>query len=199
VEKARCNKEKEMSKNVLLISAEMIKDRTAVHTNIDEKLVFPTIKVCQDMYIHPLLGTALFNKIINEVDAATIAGDYKNLLDDYIIDCLCWYVLSKMALDISYQFWNKGVVRKQGDSTELPDQSELEAIRNEYRMRAEWYGQRLKNYLLTNATTVLFPEYLTNTACDAILPQQDAFTMPVYLGDEYDCMCKDKHNPPYQP
>lgn len=177
----------------------MIKDRTAVHTNIDEKLMFPTIKVSQDMFIHPLLGTALFNKIIDYVDAGAVPAPYKALLDDYIIDCLCWYVLSKMILATSYQIWNKGVVRKQGDSTELPGPDELEGLRNEYRINAEWYGQRLKNYLLTNATTTLFPEYLTNTACDAILPEQQAFTMPVWLGDDYDCMCKDKHNPPYQP
>lgn len=176
-----------MSANVLLISAEMIKDRTAVHTNIDEKLMFPTIKVCQDMYIHPLLGTTLYNKIVTEVAAASITGTYKTLLDDYVIDCLCWYVLSKMAIDISYQFWNKGVVRKQGDSTELPASDELEQIRNEYRMRAEWYGQRLKNYLQTKASATFIPEYLTNTSCDDIPPENNAFTMPVWLGEEYCC------------
>lgn len=187
-----------MSRNVLLISAEMIKDRTAVHTNIDEKLMFPTIKVCQDMNIHPLLGSDLYNKIVTLVDNVSGVNGiedasnvtYKALLDDYIIDALCWFVLSKLAIDISYQYWNKGVVRKQGDSTELPGSDELEAIRNEYRMRAEWYGQRLKSYLIANASTSLLPEYLTNSTCDAIQPDQKAFTMPVYLGEEYSACCE---------
>lgn len=194
------NKEKEMSKNILLISADMIKDRTAIHTNIDEKLLFPTIKVCQDMYVHPLLGSTLYNRVLVLVenvtgvngieDAANV--DYKTLLDDYIVDCLCWYVLSKAAVDISYQFWNKGVVRKQGDSTELPATDELEMIRNEYRMRAEWYAQRLKNYLQTRSTTDFLPEYLTNTACDDIPPENKAFTMPVWLGDD-GCSCPNRY------
>lgn len=182
------NQEKEMSQNVLLISAEMIKDRTAIHTNIDEKLLFPTIKVCQDMFIHPLLGSTLFNKIITYVEAASVTGTYKDLLDDYIIDCLCWYVLSECIFDTTYQIWNKGMVKKAGDSTELPGTDELEAMRNRFRIRAEWYGQRLKNYLQVNASTKFLPEYLTTTACDDIPPENKAFTMPVYLGDDY-CGC----------
>ena len=109
-----------MSKNVLLISEDILKDRTTLHGNVDPKLLFPEIKAAQDMYIHPILGTALYNKIISEVEAGTITGDYKTLLDDYIIDCILYYTLSSLPEALSYQMWNKGVVRKQGDNTELP-------------------------------------------------------------------------------
>ena len=184
-----------MSLNILLISAEMIKDRTAIHTNIDEKLLFPTIKVCQDMYIHPLLGSALFNKIITDVDAGTIAGDYKDLLDDYIVDCLCWWVLSESIFDVTYQLWNKGMIKKIGDSTEAPGTDELEGMRNRFRARAEWYGQRLKQYLIANSTASVLPEYYNgNTEIDSLSPEQRSFTLPVYLGPEYECVHLDKNN-----
>lgn len=205
--KTYSNKEKSMSLNILLISAEMIKDRTAIHTNIDEKLLFPTIKVCQDMFIHPLLGSDLYNKVITLVgnvtgvngieDASNVT--YKNLLDDKIIDPLCWYVLSECIFDTTYQIWNKGMVKKQGDSTELPGTDELEAMRNRFRIRAEWYGQRLKSYLMANVTTNLFPEYLTSTDCSDIHPEQRAFTMPVYLGPDYGCGCDDWYRYPGPP
>lgn len=188
-----------MSLNVLLISAEILKDRTAVHTNIDEKLLFPTIKVCQDMFIHPLLGSPLYNKVITLVDNVTGATgiedasnvQYKTLLDNYIIDALCWYVLSKAIFDVTYQMWNKGVVKKVGDSTELPGTDELEALRNEYRTRAEWYGERLRQYLIATSTATVLPEYQTIATCNDISPDQRAFTMPVYLGPEYGCGCDD--------
>lgn len=184
-----------MSKNVLLISADILKERTAVHTNIDDKLIFPTIKVCQDMFIHPLLGSALYNKIIDEVDAATIAGDYKDLLDDYIIDCLCWYVVSKLPMTLIYQFWNKGVMKKSGDNSETISLEEAEAVRNEYRVQAEWYGERLKNYLIANSTTTFLPEYFNgNTDVDDINPTGQAFTMPIYLGPQYEYIHPDKNN-----
>lgn len=183
-----------MSKNVLLISVDILKDRTAVHDNIDEKLIFPTIKVCQDMFIHPLLGSSLYNKIVTEVQAGSITGDYKNLLDDYIVDALCWYVLSEAVSDVSWQLWNKGVLRKAPDA-DLPDAETMEGLRNKYRTRAEWYGERLRTYLIANSATSFLPEYYTgNTDTDDINPQPNAFTMPIYLGEHYERVHPDKNN-----
>ena len=45
-----------MSANILFISVESIKDRSGLHGNVDEKLILPEIKTCQDMYILPALG-----------------------------------------------------------------------------------------------------------------------------------------------
>lgn len=185
-----------MSKNVLLISDEILKDRTAVHGNIDPKLLYPEIKVAQDMYIHPILGTALYNKIITDINASgTTTGAYKTLLDDYIIDPLLYYVLAELPTGISYQFWNKGVIRKQGDSTELPTMSELIDISNKYRQRAEWYAERLTKYLKQTASSSVLPEYLQpGDGIDTIQPEDTAFTMPVYLGPYHKCESLDKNN-----
>ncbi len=66
-----------MSKNILLISETILKERTKLHSNVDPKLLFPDIKVAQDMYIEPLLGTALYNKILDDINAGTLTGAYK--------------------------------------------------------------------------------------------------------------------------
>lgn len=183
-----------MSKNVLLISPDILKERTAIHTNIDEKLLYPTIKVCQDMFIHPLLGSELYNKIVTDVEAGSITGDYKNLLDDYIIDPLCYYVLSEAVSDLTWQLWNKGVVRKSGDN-DLPDAETMEGLRNKYRNRAEWYGERLRTYLVANSTTSFLPEYFNgNNDTDDLVPQNNSFTMPIYLGPQYEYVHPDKNN-----
>lgn len=177
-----------MSKNVLLISDEILKDRTAIHGNIDPKLLYPEIKTAQDMYIQPILGTALYNKIINEVDAGTIGGAYKTLLDDYIIDCLLYYTLAGLPEALSYQFWAKGVVRKQGDNTELPNLSELASIADRYMQKAVFYGDRLNKHLKANASTSNLPEYLNgNDTEEDILPENQTYYMPIYLGGDYTC------------
>lgn len=185
-----------MSQNVLLLSVDILKDRTAVHGNIDEKLIFPEIKAAQDMYIHPILGTALYDKIVTDINVSgTTTGYYKTLLDNYIIDALLYYVLSELPDALSYQFWNKGVVRKQGDNTELPSMSELVDISNKYRNRAEWYGERLTRYLKATASTTILPEYLSpGQTSDTIVPENSAFTMPIYLGDGYSCQHLDINN-----
>jgi hypothetical protein len=185
-----------MSANTLLISDVMIKEKTAIHGNIDPKLIYPHIKVAQDLYIHPTLGTALFNKLITDVAATTITGDYKTLLDSYIVDCLIYYTLAALPVHLSFQFWNKGMVRKQGEDTELPSMDELLSVSNTYRNYAEHYNNRLRLYLRQNAATK-FPEYLNpGSGLDDIHPDNKSFTMPVYLGD--DCGTNKSYEQKYQ-
>lgn len=177
-----------MSLNALLISADILKDRMAIHDNIDEKLLYPDIKVAQDMYIHPILGSSLYDKIVGDINVSgTTTGEYKTLLDNYIIDALCYYTMSRLPVAISFQFWNKGVVRKQGENTELPDMVDLVSISDRYLKTAEWYGERLTKYLQRRSTSNILSEYL-NAGCeiDSIVPEPTAFTMPIYLGGFYD-------------
>ena len=175
-----------MSLNVLLVSDQMIKDRTAIHGNIDPELIKADIKVSQDMYIHPILGTALYDKLITDISVTgTTTGNYKILLDRYIVDTLMWYVLSELPTTISYQFWNKGVVRKQGVDTDLPTMAELIDLQNKYKNRAEYYANRLRLYLKQNS--ILFTEYLNpGTGIDSIHPENKSFSMPVFL-DDFNC------------
>jgi hypothetical protein len=182
-----------MSKNILLLSDQVLKDRSIIHGNMDPKLLYNDIKLAQDKYIHPLLGTALFIRLQTEVDTKIIAGDYKDLLDDYIIDTLINYTLSELPTSISYQFWNKGIVRKNGENTELPSMSELLDISAKYKNNAEFYARRLERYLKQYAPTK-FPEYLNpGTGIDTVRPINRPFSMPVFLGDEYPCQNTDPH------
>lgn len=188
-----------MSRDVLLVSDTMIKDRTAIHGNIDPKLIYPDIKVAQDMYILPILGTALYEKLQTLIADGTITSDatkvnYKNLIDKYLCDALMYFTLSELPTTISYQFWNKGVIRKQGESTELPSMSDLIDLSNKYKNRAEFYAERLRLYVIQNASS-MFPEYLNPGATiDTITPEQRSFTMPVYLGDDDDLKRKNCPN-----
>jgi len=176
-----------MSANNLLISDLMITERTAVHGNIDSKLIGPDIKVAQDMFIFPLLGTALFNKLQtltsdNSIDDAPNVN-YKILIDSYIVDTLIYYTLSLLPTSISFQFWNKGVLRKGGDNSTQASMLELMQLGDKYRNTAEFYATRMKNYLRANASE-MFPEYLNpGNSIDTVNPGGRSFTSPIYLGD----------------
>lgn len=170
-----------------MISDQMIKDRTTIHGNIDSQLVSPHIKLSQDKFVEPILGTALFNKILSDIFNGTISGDYKTLLDDYIVDCLVWYTLSSMPIHLSFQFWNKGVVRNSGEDTEVPSMSELIDISNDFKNNAQFYANKLYRYLQQNAPAK-FPEYLNpGIGYDVVNPSHKPFSMPVYLGDIDEC------------
>ena len=178
-----------MSSNTLLITVQQLKDRTGLHSNVDEKLVAPDIKYCQDAYIMPLLGTALMNKLQDEIEndaSGKPTGNYLTLWESYLLDALCYYVLGESPMTLTYQLYNKGLNRKTSDNTINPEVNEIIQMADKYKKRAEWYGQRMADYLLENHT--LFPEYDTpGTGVDVFLPETNAYETPFYMGD--DCGC----------
>jgi hypothetical protein len=171
-----------MSKNTLFISVQSIKDRTGLHANVDEKLVLPEIKTAQDMYILPALGSALYNELQTAVDTATYTQLQTTLLDDYIVDCLIYFVMSELPQGLSFQFYNKGLLRKTGENQESPSMQDMIDVANRYKARAEFYKQRLIKYLKQN--NALYPNYLNfGSGIDSIKPDNEGYTVSMYLGD----------------
>jgi hypothetical protein len=171
-----------MSKNTLFISVQSIKDRTGLHANVDEKLVLPEIKTAQDMYILPALGSALYNELQDAVDSNTYTQLQTTLLDDYIVDCLIYFVMSELPQGLSYQFYNKGLIRKSGENQENPSMQDMIDVANRYRARAEFYKQRLIKYLKQN--NALYPNYLNfGSGIDSIKPDNEGYTVSMWLGD----------------
>jgi hypothetical protein len=176
------NKKKIMSKNTLFISVQSIKDRTGLHANVDEKLVLPEIKTAQDMYILPALGSALYNELQTAVDTNTYTNLQTTLLDDYIVDTLIYFVMSELPQGLSFQFYNKGLLRKTGENQESPSMQDMIDVANRYKARAEFYKQRLIKYLKQN--NALYPNYLNfGSGIDSIKPDNEGYTVSMYLGD----------------
>ena len=171
-----------MSKNTLFISVQSIKDRTGLHANVDEKLVLPEIKTAQDMYILPALGSALYNELQTAVDTNTYTNLQTTLLDDYIVDTLIYFVMSELPQGLSFQFYNKGLLRKTGENQENPSMQDMIDVANRYKARAEFYKQRLIKYLKQN--NALYPNYLNfGSGIDSIKPDNEGYTVSMYLGD----------------
>lgn len=191
-----------MSKNILFILPALLKERTGIHTNTEDKLIMPEIKAAQDMYILPLLGSTLFNKLLSDINSNILTGNYKILVDEYLIDCLCNYVLSELPEGLNYQFWNKGLAQKTTENSNTPSMTEMFAIMSRYKNRAEHYAKRCRMYLIQNAGA-LFPEYNRYVAgIDVVPPALNTFTSPIYLGSSRDArgdqdLKPNNYNEPY--
>lgn len=173
-----------MAEITYIVLPEVVKDRMTLHDNVDDKLIYPEIKAVQDLYILPLLGSNLFNKILADIQAGTLAGNYKDLMDNYIVMTVCNYVMSELPEALNYQFYNKGVSTKTVDNATQPTMAELYSIVAKYKTRAEHYAKRCRMYLLQNAAA-MFPEYLAfSIGVDVVYPDRTSYTCPIYLGDE---------------
>ena len=175
-------------KNICFINVNTIKERSALHTNVDDKLILPEILTAQDMYLLPALGTALYNRLQTGIESANLTADEIDLLDNFITNPLVYFTLSELPVGLSYQFYNKGLVRKTSDNTEQPNMQDLIDVASRYRTRAEFYTQRLIKHLKqVSSTTNKFQEYVNyGTGVDIVKPERDAYQASIYLGDDYD-------------
>jgi hypothetical protein len=170
-----------MSLNILFITESLVKSRTAISDAIDGKQILPVIKLAQDKFILPALGSGLYNRLQQGIDIGDLSTNEKNLLDNYITDTLLWFTIGEMVISTSFQFFSKGVLQKGAEESNNPSKSQLELLERKYMSNGEFYKQRLIDYLRENST--MFEQYLQyGDGFDAIPPQIQAYTSPIYLG-----------------
>lgn len=169
----------------LFISEKDLKESSVLHENMDMKLVEPVIRDCQKLYIKRILGTALYQKLQDEINAATLAGNYKTLMDDYVQPALTRWVMYEIPTYLSYKFMNKNILKQAGQNAEKADPEEMKRLMDFLKVRAEEESENVTKYLLANTT--LFPEYLNaGSSVDTIHPNKNNFTGGIFMEDAND-------------
>ena len=161
---------------VLFISEDKLKDSTAINMNVDVNFLLPYVRIAQKKYIETKLGTNLFEAIKTMISAGTIGNvanaNYKTLLDDYIADVLVHYAFYEVLPFLRYKVQNNNVVSKTADNSTPLTRAEAQDLRSEISNTAQFYTERLVDYLCNNNN--LFPEYTTNTGSD-VNPDSNAY------------------------
>lgn len=173
-----------MSKNILFLSEQFIKDNSFVSDNVDPKQLLPTLKAVQDIQIHPMLGTALYNKLqdlVKNEGTTPIPADYKTLLDDYLADSLLWYTLADLPVPLQFKMVNKGIVTRSGDAMQVASTTDRKELVDYCQNKAQWYSQRVIDYLRANSSK--YPEYKSpGSDCSTIHPDKTQYRTGMYLG-----------------
>lgn len=175
-----------MATNVLLISEATLKSETVISENVDPKLLVPTIKEVQNIYITPLLGTALYNDVIDQVSGGTISAAYVELLNDYIQPVMVKYCVYEAVLDLSFKFQNKNVATKTSEFSQQASLNDLRYYMDKALNRAQYYAERVTRFLIANPT--VYPKYLNQGQADAstIYPTYRNYANGMYLGGDID-------------
>ena len=164
----------------LFATTSYFKQSTIVDENVDDKIIAVVIEDMQDLRIHEILGTDLYEDLQTKVIAGTIAGDDKTLLDSYVFPTLKYYVVSELSFDLMIRIRNKGVQKLGSENAQSVSFSEAQSTSSRYEDKAEEMAQRMIDYLCENEA--LFPLYSENTTQDKIKPLTTAATTSIYLG-----------------
>lgn len=161
---------------VLFISEAKLKNSTAINLNVDVELLLPYVRQAQKLYVETKLGTDLNNKLKDLIIAGTVGNvgneAYKTLLDDYIGDMLPNWALYNCIPFLRFKVENGNIYSKTSETGNALSTDEAQHLREEVRNTAEYYTERMIDYICNNTSS--FPEYSTNTGSD-VNPDRNAF------------------------
>ena len=161
---------------VLFISEDLLKSLTATNLNVSVNIIRPYILQAQKLYIETKLGTDLTQKLKDLIVAGTVGAvgneAYKTLLDDYISFVLVNFSFYHCIPFLRFKIENGNIYSKTSETGNALSTDEAQHLREEVRNTAEYYTERLIDYICNNNT--LFPEYNTNTGAD-VDPDQNAY------------------------
>ena len=157
---------------VLFISESKLKSSTALNLNIDVDLLLPYVRQAQKLYVETKLGTELTDKLKTEITAGTLAGAYKTLVDEYVGDMLPNWAFYHAIPFLRFKIENGNIYSKTSETGNSLSTEEAQHLREEVRNTAEYYTERMIDYVTNNVAS--FPEYNQNTGSD-VSPDRNAY------------------------
>lgn len=165
-----------------LVSEKTIKTNSIVNNNVDGMYLLPAIEYAQDNGLQSLIGTKLYNKLMDIVEDGSISGatDYKVLLDEYVTPYLINKVTADIQIPLSFKLRNQGVIQQTGDNTYVPSMKDTQYVIQHYQNQADFYGNRMSDYLRANRSK--YPEYCSVDSCADMPSNKGAYNTGIYLG-----------------
>lgn len=166
----------------MLISEKTLKSNGVINDNVDNMYIYPAIQFAQDEGLQSLIGTKLYNKLMDMVDDDSITGntDYKYLLDEYVTPYLLNKVTSDIQLPLAYKLRNQGIVQNNGEHTYQSALKDTQYLIQFYDNKANFYANRMSDYLKANRSK--YPEYCSLDSCADMPSDSGAYKTGIYLG-----------------
>lgn len=167
---------------VFLISEATMKKNSVVNNNVDGMYLLPAIEFAQDAGLQPIIGTKLYNKLMDLVENGSITGstDYKYLLDEYITPYLINKVTADIQIPLSFKLRNQGVVQQTDANTYVPSMKDIQYVIQNYENKANFYSNRLSDYLKANRKK--YQEYCSVDSSADMPSNKNAYNTGIYLG-----------------
>jgi len=169
----------------LIITENYLKESSVLNGNVDMKIITPTILLCQDKYIKPLLGEDLFDEILGQIQTSTTTALNEYILDNYVLSALVYYTMTELTPAMKYKYANIGIVSNNDSNAVAADLDEIKFLMDQWRNNAEMYAERCTLYLRDNTTD--YPLYIANTDCYKTKANKTNYSTGLFIDDNSDC------------
>lgn len=150
------------------ISETYLKNNSPLSGNVDIGELYPFAKSAEDTYIQEAIGTKLFDRLIDSLNASPQDPNANEIvLMKKIRSCLVWYTCYDAIPFLATKIRNIGVVKQEGPDIKSAGQSEVKDLIQKCKDKADFYMRSLQRYLCYNSD--LFPEYSCD-GCEDLFP-----------------------------
>lgn len=144
---------------VILLKNNDLTINTSLGGSIDPQRYLHCIKDAQKTELKPMIGTALYTKLMLDFKENELEGVYKELYDDYVKDFIIHQAASLYLAIGAYQVSNAGITKTSTDNTTTVNKEELDYLVVHQRNLANHYLRQMIKFLKLNLDEI--PEYKT--------------------------------------
>jgi hypothetical protein len=159
----------------LLISEVKLKNYTNINKNVDMDVLKAEIQIAQDIDLQTILGTLFYRHLLDGIlqDGSTIWNEDETILvNEFVQPFLIQTAYFNAIPQIMYRTMNRGIVEGTMENAKSVDIETMKYLRNVQKSRADFYLQRLMDYLLTGRGQNKFPQYNTASTIDGMIPDR---------------------------
>ena len=161
---------------VLLISEIKLKSYTNINKNVDQDVLKAEIQIAQDIDLQTILGTKFYKQLMAQVGpdgTNTFNADELILVNEYCQPFLIQTAYFNAMPQIMYRTVNRGIQTGNAESSTAVDSETFKYLRSIQKQRADFYSQRLIDYLLLGRGQNKFPAYLNTSTLDGMIPDRN--------------------------
>lgn len=147
---------------------------TMIDGSVDINKFIQFLKLAQEIHIQNYLGSKLYDKIADDILAATLTNPYLFLVDEYIKPMLIHFAMVDYLPFAAYTVANGGIYRHRSENSETATKDEVDYLVEKHRGFAQFYTRRFIDYMTFNQAD--FPEYNTATNEDMYPDKMANFT-----------------------
>lgn len=169
---------------VLLISETKLKAFTNINKNVDMDTLKAEVQIAQDIHLQTLLGSKFYHHLLDQVSATgnTFNADETILVNEYIAPFLIQKSYAEALPGLFARVMNRGVVKGDMEFGASVDIDTMKYLRNIQNQRADFYMTRLQDFLLTGRGQNKFPQYLSSSTIDGMMPaKNEKYVNGIYL------------------
>jgi len=142
---------------VFLITESYVLDKTNMDRNLLSHNLKASMILAQKVNVTEILGDKLIDKIYDDINSSSLSGNYKTLVDNYLVDVVTYWTLYHALTNLLSQISNRGLQQQFSENSSQSDITVYRTLKSEFKNLAEYFSQRCNKWVYMNRG--LFPEY----------------------------------------